>query len=31
MPPAPDRRPGPLDGPIERLRDALTGARARQG
>jgi phage shock protein C len=31
MPPAPDRRPGPLDGPIERLREALTGARARQG
>jgi phage shock protein PspC (stress-responsive transcriptional regulator) len=28
MPPAPDRRPGPLDGPVERLRDALTGARA---
>src|SRR3954467_12301828 len=28
MPPASDRRPGPLDGPVERLRDALTGARA---
>jgi phage shock protein C len=28
MPPASDRRPGPLDGPIERLRDALTGGRA---
>src|SRR3954451_14989175 len=28
MPPAPDRNPGPLDGPIERLRDAFTGARA---
>jgi len=28
MPPATDRRPGPLDGPIERLRDALTGGRA---
>jgi len=27
MPPAADRRPGPLDGPVERLRDALTGAR----
>ena len=29
MPPAPGRRPGPLDGPVERLRDALTGARSR--
>jgi len=28
MPPAPDRTPNALDGPIERLRDALTGARA---
>jgi phage shock protein C len=31
MPPAPDRRPGPLDGPIERLRDAVTGAHAPRG
>jgi len=28
MPPAPDRRPGPLDGPIERLRGAVTHAQA---
>jgi phage shock protein C len=31
MPPAADRRPGPLDGPVERLHDALTGARAPRG
>ena len=30
MPPASDRRPGPLDGPIERLRGAVTGAHAPQ-
>ena len=28
MPPAPGRRKGPLDGPVDRLHEALTGRRS---